>query len=139
VSTDRIRVSPGTYRDSLLLLSATRAMQAGYPVRVIALGDPAVGFFRPVRVPCTIIPAPPTLPTLEERVFASVGALAAGLAPLAGASGAGPSAGRRRPDRTAAPTQQGEPECVVGLGDHCQNVSAHLGRHGVREAGIAHR
>ena len=57
--------------------------EAGYPVRVIALGDPAVGFFRPVKAPVTIIPAPPHLPTLEERVFASVGALAAGLAGLA--------------------------------------------------------
>ena len=58
---------------------------AGYPVRVIALGDPDVGFFRPVRAPVTIIPAPPHLPTLEERVFASVAALAEGLAPLAAA------------------------------------------------------
>ena len=58
---------------------------AGYPVRVIALGDPDVGFFRPVRAPVTIIPAPPPLPTLEERVFASVAALAEGLAPLAAA------------------------------------------------------
>jgi glycosyltransferase-like protein len=57
--------------------------QAGYPVRVIALGDPDVGFFRPVRAPVTIIPAPPHLPTLEERVFASVAALAEGLAPVA--------------------------------------------------------
>jgi len=57
--------------------------QAGYPVRVIALGDPDVGFFRPVRAPVTIVPAPPTLPTLEERVFASVAALAQGLAPIA--------------------------------------------------------
>ncbi|MGH3187556.1 MAG: MSMEG_0565 family glycosyltransferase [Streptosporangiaceae bacterium] len=57
--------------------------EAGYPVRVIALGDPAVGFFRPVKAPVTIIPAPPHLPTLEERVFASVSALAAGLAGLA--------------------------------------------------------
>jgi glycosyltransferase-like protein len=58
---------------------------AGYPVRLIALGDPDVGFFRPVRAPVTIIPAPPHLPTLEERVFASVAALAEGLAPLAAA------------------------------------------------------
>ena len=48
-------------------------------MRVIALGDPDVGFFRPVRAPVTIIPAPPALPTLEERVFASVAALAEGL------------------------------------------------------------
>jgi glycosyltransferase-like protein len=56
---------------------------AGYPVRVIALGDPCAGFFRQVRVPFTVIPAPPPLPALEDRVFASVSALAAGLAPLA--------------------------------------------------------
>jgi len=55
---------------------------AGYPVRVIALGDPAAGFFRPVAAPYTIIAAPPSLPTLEERVFANVDALAAGLGPL---------------------------------------------------------
>lgn len=55
----------------------------GYPVRVFALGDPAAGFYRPVRAPCTIIPAPPVLPTLEERVFASVAALAGALAGLA--------------------------------------------------------
>jgi glycosyltransferase-like protein len=57
--------------------------QAGYPVRIIALGDPGAGFFRPVRAPFTIIPAPPGLPTLEERVFASVSALAEGLASFA--------------------------------------------------------
>ena len=53
---------------------------AGYPVRVFGLGDPAAGFYRPVRAPVTIIAAPPTLPTLEERVFASVAALAGSLA-----------------------------------------------------------
>jgi glycosyltransferase-like protein len=57
--------------------------QAGYPVHVIALGDPAAGFFRPVRAPYTIIPAPARLPTLEERVFASVSALTEGLDSLA--------------------------------------------------------
>ena len=56
---------------------------AGYPVLVIALGDPGTGFFRPVAAPFTIIEAPPSLPTLEERVFANVDALAAGLGPLA--------------------------------------------------------
>jgi len=58
--------------------------QAGYPVRIIALGDPGAGFFRPVRAPFTIIPAPPGLPTLEERVFTSVSALAEGLEALVG-------------------------------------------------------
>src|SRR5258708_26133092 len=56
--------------------------RTGHPVRVIALGDPAGGFFRPVQAPFTIIPAPPALPTLEERVFANVDALAEGLASL---------------------------------------------------------
>ena len=57
--------------------------EAGYPVRVVALGHPAEGFFRPVRAPYTIVPAPPHLPTLEQRVFASVDTLAAGLSGLA--------------------------------------------------------
>jgi glycosyltransferase-like protein len=57
----------------------------GYPVRVFALGDPGAGFYRPVRAPVTIVPAPPALPTLEERVFASVDALAGALAGQVGA------------------------------------------------------
>ena len=56
---------------------------AGYPVRVVTLGDPATGFFRPVQAPVTIVPTPPHLPTLEERVFASVDALAEALPALA--------------------------------------------------------
>jgi len=65
-------------------LALAEALHAdGYPVRVIALGEPAAGFFRPVAAPFTIIPAPPSLPTLEERVFANVDALAAGLGRLA--------------------------------------------------------
>jgi glycosyltransferase-like protein len=66
---------------TLALAEALHA--AGYPVRVIALGDPAAGFFRPVAAPFTIIEAPASLPTLEERVFANVDALAAGLGDLA--------------------------------------------------------
>ena len=65
---------------TLALAEALHA--AGYPVRVIALGDPAASFFRPVAAPFTIIEAPPSLPTLEERVFANVDALAAGLGDL---------------------------------------------------------
>jgi glycosyltransferase-like protein len=56
----------------------------GVPVHVIALGDPGAGFYRPVRAPVTLIPAPPALPTLDERVFASVDALEAGLAAMPG-------------------------------------------------------
>ena len=63
---------------TLALAEALHA--AGYPVRVFALGDPAVGFYRPVAAPVTIVPAPAVLPTLEQRVFASVAALADTLA-----------------------------------------------------------
>jgi glycosyltransferase-like protein len=65
------------------LALAEALFQAGYPVRVLALGDPAAGFFRPVKAPFAVIPAPPTQPTLEGRVFASVNALADGLVALA--------------------------------------------------------
>lgn len=62
-------------------LALAEALHAtGYPVRVFALGDPAIGFYRPVNAPVTILPAPAALPTLEERVFASVAALANPLA-----------------------------------------------------------
>jgi glycosyltransferase-like protein len=53
------------------------------PVRVVSLGEPCRGFFRPVRAPYTLIPPPEPLPTLEERVFASIAALERGLADLA--------------------------------------------------------
>ncbi len=53
-------------------------------VTVVALGDPAAGFFRPVAAPHVIVPAPPPAVTLEERVFQSVDALTDGLASLAG-------------------------------------------------------
>ncbi|CAN5877281.1 MSMEG_0565 family glycosyltransferase [soil metagenome] len=52
----------------------------GQSVHIFALGDPDDGFYRPVDAPVTIIPAPPHLPTLEERVFASIDALTRGLA-----------------------------------------------------------
>ncbi len=54
----------------------------GEPVHVVALGDPEGGFYRPTTVPHTIIPAPPPVPRLEERVFRSVDALTEGLAAL---------------------------------------------------------
>jgi glycosyltransferase-like protein len=56
---------------------------SGQPVHVITLGDPQQGFYRPVRAPHTILPAPSPAPTLEDRVIDAVDALAAGLAPLA--------------------------------------------------------
>lgn len=57
---------------------------AGVPVHVYALGDPATGFFRRVSAPHTIIQAPPSAPTLEERVFAAIDALTEGLRQVLG-------------------------------------------------------
>jgi glycosyltransferase-like protein len=51
----------------------------GHQVHVFALGDPAAGFFRPLRVPHTILPAPGRDGTLEERVASSTETLVAGL------------------------------------------------------------
>ena len=51
----------------------------GQPVQVLALGDPAAGFFRQVRAPVTIVPGPPADGTLEEKVAASVDALTGAL------------------------------------------------------------
>ena len=56
----------------------------GTDVTLLALGDPAKGFFRPAEVPVHIIKAPATDgTTLTQRVFSHVDALAAGLAKLA--------------------------------------------------------
>ncbi|HYH51682.1 MAG TPA: glycosyltransferase, partial [Acidimicrobiia bacterium] len=61
-------------------LSLGEALLAqGVDVRLVALGDPAVGLFRPTALPHTIVPTPPPGETLEERVFAAVDALEAGL------------------------------------------------------------
>jgi len=66
-------------------LSLAEALVAqGTDVRVVALGRPDGGFFREVAAPVTHIPAPEPLPTLEERVFASVDALEIGMRDLAG-------------------------------------------------------
>ena len=65
-------------------LSLAEAMVGiGMPVRIISLGDPDQGFYRPVRAPYTLVPAPEPGATLEERVFASVDALEEGLAAVA--------------------------------------------------------
>jgi glycosyltransferase-like protein len=58
--------------------------RAGMDVCVVTLGDPAQGFYRPTQVPTLVVPAPAPRDTLEERVFASVDALEAGLRPVAG-------------------------------------------------------
>ena len=44
----------------------------GAAVHLFALGDPAVGFFRDLEAPHTIVPAPEPAPTLEGRVFGSL-------------------------------------------------------------------
>jgi glycosyltransferase-like protein len=50
--------------------------QVGEHIEIVALGDPDAGWFTDVAVPYTIVPAPAWLPTLEQRVFAAVDALA---------------------------------------------------------------
>jgi glycosyltransferase-like protein len=49
----------------------------GVPVRVVALGDQAAGFFRPVRVPTTLVPGPAGAPDLEAKVAGSIDCLEA--------------------------------------------------------------
>ncbi len=61
------------------LYLAEALVAEGHLVHLIALGDPDTGFFRPTGVPHTLIPAPAPADTLEERVFAAVATLAAGL------------------------------------------------------------
>lgn len=51
----------------------------GVDVSLVALGDPAEGFFRPTTVPVHIIEAPPRAGTLTERVFSHIDALTSGL------------------------------------------------------------
>ncbi|MEP6527447.1 MAG: MSMEG_0565 family glycosyltransferase [Nocardioidaceae bacterium] len=64
-------------------LSLAEAMsRRGMAVRVVALGDPDQGFFRPVHAPYTMVVAPEPRPSLEERVFASIDALEQGLAKI---------------------------------------------------------
>lgn len=66
------------------LCLAEELHRQGYPVHLVALGDPAVGLFRPTAVPHTVLPAPARGDSLEERVFASIDALTDGLARLPG-------------------------------------------------------
>lgn len=52
----------------------------GVPVQVVALGEPGGAFFRPVRVPFTLVPGPVGAETLEERVAGGIDCLELGLA-----------------------------------------------------------
>jgi glycosyltransferase-like protein len=55
----------------------------GEPVRVVAVGDPAEGLFRPTTVPTTLVATPTSGPSLEDRVAAAVDALTDALHGLA--------------------------------------------------------
>ena len=64
-------------------LALAEALHAtGAPVHVLALGDPAAGFFRPVAAPVTIVPGPSGDGTLEEKVAGSIDRLAAAIAQI---------------------------------------------------------
>lgn len=55
----------------------------GASVEIVAMGDPDLGFYRPVGVPVHIVQAPPWGDTLEERVFRWIDALTVDLGELA--------------------------------------------------------
>jgi hypothetical protein len=67
---------------TLALAEALHAV--GAPVRVVALGNPDEGFFRPVRAPVTIVPGPPGGGSLEDKVTGSIDRLADVLGEVAG-------------------------------------------------------
>jgi glycosyltransferase-like protein len=69
---------------TLALAEALHAV--GVPVRVVALGDPATGFFRPVRAPVTLVPGPADAPDLEAKVAGSIDCLEAVLSDLVAAA-----------------------------------------------------
>lgn len=62
-----------------LLALAEALGERSFPVEIVALGDPEVGFYRPVAVPCSFVAAPAPAPELEARVFDAIDALEAGL------------------------------------------------------------
>jgi glycosyltransferase-like protein len=61
------------------LALAEALSDAGVPVHIVTLAEPGSGFYRHTSVPYTVVPTPPRAETLEQRVFASVDALEAGL------------------------------------------------------------
>jgi glycosyltransferase-like protein len=64
-------------------LALAEAMVADdMPVQIVSLGDPDAGFYRPVHAPYSLVRAPAPAETLEQRVFASIDALEAGLAEI---------------------------------------------------------
>ncbi|WP_167880508.1 MSMEG_0565 family glycosyltransferase [Nocardioides guangzhouensis] len=86
---DKPRVALVTYSTSarggvVHTLSLAGAMvDRAMPVRIVALGKPGQNFFRPVRAPYSLVPTSAPADTLEERVFASIDDLEAGLSKIA--------------------------------------------------------
>src|SRR3954469_23865404 len=64
------------------LALAEALAEMGVDVRVVALGDPASGFYRPVRAPVTLVPGPADAPDLETKVAGCIDRLEAVLTPL---------------------------------------------------------
>jgi len=64
------------------LALAEALLDLGVDVQVVALGEPGGSFFRPVRVPFTLVPGPVGATTLEEKVAGGIDCLQAGLAEL---------------------------------------------------------
>ena len=64
------------------LALAEALLDLGVDVQVVALGEPGGSFFRPVRVPFTLVPGPVGATTLEEKVAGVIDCLHAGLAEL---------------------------------------------------------
>lgn len=62
-----------------LLALAEALSDLSFPVEIIAVGDPDVGFYRTVDVPCSFVEPPDPAPDLEGRVFATIEALEVGL------------------------------------------------------------
>ncbi len=62
---------------TLALAEALRDL--GADVCVVALGDPAAGFFRPVRAPVRVVPGPTDVESLEEKVAGNIDALTTAL------------------------------------------------------------
>ena len=62
------------------LALAEALVRQNVDVEIIALGDPAIGFFRTVAAPCSFVPNPEWHGgTLDDKVFATVDAFAEGL------------------------------------------------------------
>jgi len=59
------------------LALAEALAELGVGVRVVALGDPAAGFYRPVRAPVTLVPGPAEAPDLETKVAGCIDRLEA--------------------------------------------------------------